>query len=215
MGRTWAVTDAIVSNMVSDRPAIEVGSIASRAYHPAARAVKPLAADSHAGDRRTAPAYLPTLFDRLQDDEPSQPHESPEAYAPGRERMRALIRRDLELLLGTVNLEGRIDRARYPHAASSTINFGLPPLAGSWALARRWWELETMIRRALTDFEPRLSPGSLRVKPLYPERGRDAARESHLLRFEISGEVHISPYPLVFRAQTAVDLETSRIVLED
>jgi type VI secretion system protein ImpF len=72
-----------------------------------------------------------------------------------------------------------------------------------------------MIRRALTDFEPRLSPGSLRVRPLYPERDRDAAREPHLLRFEISGEVQISPYPLVFRVQTAVDLETSRIALED
>ena len=170
---------------------------------------------SQAAKHRAAPAYLPTLFDRLQDDEPSQSHESPDVYAPGRERMRALIRRDLEVLLSTANLEDRIDRVRYPHAASSTVNFGLPPLAGRWALAKRWWELETMIRRALTDFEPRLSPDSLRVSPLYPERGRDAAREPHLLRFEISGEVRLSPYPLVFRAQTAVDLETSRIALED
>jgi type VI secretion system protein ImpF len=189
---------------------------AARAYHPAARAVMAPAADApQPALRRAAPTYLPTLFDRLQDDEPSQPHESPDAYAPGRERMRALIRRDLELLLGTVNQEDRIDRARYPHAAASTLNFGLPPLAGSWSLARRWWELEAMIRRALADFEPRLAPGSLRVTPLYPQHGADAAREPHLLRFEISGEVRLSPYPLAFRVQTAVDLETSRISLED
>ncbi|MBN9408778.1 MAG: type VI secretion system baseplate subunit TssE [Burkholderiales bacterium] len=189
---------------------------AARAYHPAARAVAAPAADAALpAHRRAAPTYLPTLFDRLQDDEPSQPHESPDVYAPGRERMRALIRRDLALLLGTVNQEDRIDRARYPHAAGSTLNFGLPPLAGSWSLARRWWELEAMIRRALADFEPRLAPGSLRVTPLHSPHGADVAREPHLLRFEISGEVHLSPYPLAFRVQTAVDLETSRISLED
>ncbi|WPB55353.1 type VI secretion system baseplate subunit TssE [Xylophilus sp. GOD-11R] len=181
------------------------------AHHPAAR--YPAGADTgHAGrTARAEPLFLPTLFDRLQDDEPSDPHESPRAYAPGRDRMRELVRRDLELLLCTVNLEDRLDRTRRPLVAASTVNYGLPPLAGGWALERRWPEVENMIRRALTDFEPRLSPDTLCVRPL-ADGGRPASLR--LLRFEISGEIRIAQYPLVFRVQTAVDLETSRITLE-
>ncbi len=42
-----------------------------------------------------------------------------------------IIRRDL-LLLNTISHEGDIDARRYPQAAASALNYGLPPLAGSF-----------------------------------------------------------------------------------
>jgi type VI secretion system protein ImpF len=189
---------------------VEDSASASLGVHPGARQLP--------SQRRTVLTksserpYLPTLFDRLLDDEPSQKTEAPSAYAMTREQMRRIIQRDLSFLLGTTNAHDWLDAAQYPAAASSTLNYGMPAMAGGYLSAYKWADIERMIRTAVLDFEPRIIPESLRVQPLLKD---GAHNHYNVLLFELSGLVSMQPYPLEFMVQSAVDLESNRITLKE
>jgi type VI secretion system protein ImpF len=85
--------------------------------------------------------------------------------------MREIVQRDLAHLLNTTNAEDLIDRTRHADAAASTLNFGVPPLAGSYLSERKWADIERIIRRAIHDYEPRLIPETVTVVPLMKEEG--------------------------------------------
>jgi type VI secretion system protein ImpF len=151
---------------------------------------------------------MPTLFDRLRDDAPSREHELPSAYAVTPSQMRDIAQRDLAFLLNTTNAEDVVDRQRYPRAGASTVNFGVPPLAGSYLSQRKWEDIERIIRRAIADFEPRLLPETVTVRPLMTEGAHD---HYNVLLFEIRAMIDLKPYPLELTVQSSVDLETSRM----
>lgn len=174
--------------------------------HPGARSPRaagatPTRVDAH---------LLPTLFDRLRDEAPSRTSELPSDYTVTPAQMRDIVQRDLAFLLNTTNAEDLIDRKRHAEAASSTLNFGVPPLAGSYLSQRKWADIERIIRRAVQDYEPRLIPETVSVVPLMKEGG-GAAEEYNVLLFEIRAMIHLRPYPLEFMVQSAVDLETNRM----
>ncbi|WP_296229236.1 type VI secretion system baseplate subunit TssE [Ralstonia sp. UBA689] len=158
--------------------------------------------------RRASTHLLPTLLDRLRDDAPQRLSEAPGEYAMTRAQMRDIVQRDLAFLLNTTNIEDQIDRQRYPEAAASTVNFGVPPLAGTFMASRKWADVERIIRRAISEFEPRLIPDSLTVSPLAPP---DRAEPHNVLLFEVRGMVRMDPYPLEFMVQSSLDLETSQV----
>ncbi|MGU7780939.1 type VI secretion system baseplate subunit TssE [Burkholderia sp. PU8-34] len=159
--------------------------------------------------RRANAHLMPTLLDRLRDDAPHRQVEAPDEYAVTRKQMRDIVQRDLAYLLNTTSIEDQIDRTRHPHAAASTVNFGVPPLAGTFIASRQWNDVERMIRRAINDFEPRLIPDSLVISP---RTSNDATGEHHnVLAFEVRGLIHMDPYPLEFMVQSSLDLETSEI----
>ncbi|VWB44649.1 type VI secretion system baseplate subunit TssE [Burkholderia lata] len=158
--------------------------------------------------RRANAHLMPTLLDRLRDDAPQRLIEAPEEYAVTRRQMRDIVQRDLAYLLNTTSIEDRIERERHPRAAASTVNFGVPPLAGTFLASRQWNDIEQMIRRAITDFEPRLIPDSLVVTPRQDD---DASGHHNVLAFEVRGLVHMDPYPLEFMVQSSLDLDTSEI----
>ena len=175
--------------------------------HPAARALP----SAHGlVQRHGEQVFMPTLLDRLCDDAPHESSEAPQAYTFNRGRMRETVLRDLSLLLNTTDQSDLIDAAQYPAAANSTLNYGVPALAGGYLSEKKWADIERMIRRAITQFEPRLVPQTLRVKPLLKDQ---ASANYNVLTFEISGHIQISPYPIEFTVQSAVDLENSRIEL--
>ncbi|MDZ4356936.1 MAG: type VI secretion system baseplate subunit TssE [Variovorax sp.] len=178
----------------------------SHPAHPGARA--PRGPDAPAPPRVNA-QLLPTLFDRLRDEAPSRTTELPSEYTATPAQMREIIQRDLALLFNTTNAEDLIDRERHADAASSTVNYGVPPLAGSYLSERKWADIERIIRRAIRDYEPRLIPDSVQVVPLMKEDG--AAEAYNVLLFEIRALIHLKPYPLAFTVQSAVDLETNRM----
>ncbi|MBN3752375.1 type VI secretion system baseplate subunit TssE [Paraburkholderia sp. Tr-20389] len=151
---------------------------------------------------------MPTLIDRLRDDAPHRQTEIPAEYAVTRARMREIIQRDIAYLLNTTNLTDQIDSKRHALAAGSTVNFGVPPLAGAFTAAYRWSDIEAAVQSALARFEPRLIPESIQLVPL-----SDADRKGRHSRmaFEIRGLVRIEPYPLEFIVQSSLDLETSRV----
>ncbi|HGL4260029.1 type VI secretion system baseplate subunit TssE [Burkholderia dolosa] len=161
-------------------------------------------------DGQHQPAYLPSLLDRLQDDAPHARHESPAAYAPNGEGMRRIIRRDLASLLNATNLDGELDVGRYPQAAASVVNYGLPPLSGSYLSDRNWETVEKLVRTAIVRFEPRLLPESIAIRPV---EGREAVSYNQLT-FEIRGLMQWSPYPLEFRIQSTFDIESNKVALD-
>jgi type VI secretion system protein ImpF len=192
-----------------DTPATPAKQIAApSAGYPGARA---LASDQAHLPKRGEKPYWPTLFDRLCDDAPSEKVEAPEAYTKSHSQMRQIIQRDLELLLNTTNQSDWIDHKRYPQAAASTINYGVPSLAGGHLTEKKWVDLENLIRTAIENFEPRLIPETLIVRPLIKEQRK---ANYNVLTFEISGHIRMQPYPLEFTVQSNVDLETNRIDLQ-
>ena len=175
-------------------------------FHPGLRTPRPPGTPP----TRANAQLLPTLFDRLRDDAPSQTREAADDYVVGPSQMRDILQRDLGFLLNTTNAEDLIDRLRFPEAAASCINFGVPALAGSYLSQRKWDDIERIIRRAIFHYEPRLIPETVTVSPLM----RDGAGEDYnVLVFEIRALIALKPYPLELTVQSSVDLETNRMSL--
>lgn len=185
-------------------PTGEPPAPARRLAHPVIRV--PRAADAPA--TRAHAQLMPTLFDRLRDEHPARRTESPSEYTLRAAQVRDIVQRDLTCLLNTTNAEGLIDRERYPEAAASSLNFGVPPLAGGHLSERRWADIERLIRRAIADYEPRLLPETVSVRPLMKDGASDAY---NVLVFEIRAMVDLQPYPLELTVQSSVDLETHRM----
>lgn len=179
-------------------------ALAERWNHPGIRSPRPAGAVAP----RANAQLMPTLFDRLRDEAPSQTVEASSDYTVTAVQMRDIIQRDLGFLLNTTNAEDLIDRVRFPEVASSSVNYGVPPLAGSYLSERKWGDIERIIRRAIGDYEPRLLPETVTVRPLM----RDGASEEYnVLLFEIRAMIALKPYPLELTVQSSVDLETNRM----
>lgn len=176
-------------------------------HHPAA--LHP-SAHQNRSERSKVRAYLPTLFDRLCDDEPSQSVESNADYTASRSRLREIVLRDLAQLLNTTECLTTIEAHLYPEAARSSINYGVAPLAGGYLSEKKWSDIENIIRTAIERFEPRLLKDTLVVRPLLKDV---TSHHYNVLIFEISGHIQMSQYPIEFTVQSAVDLENSRIEL--
>jgi type VI secretion system protein ImpF len=177
------------------------------ALHPSHRKLR--SQDEYTGPRQPQAHFLPTLFDRLCDDEPSQRSEAVNAYAVDRQQLRQIILRDLMDLLNTTNIEDQLKNVNHEHIRRSSFNYGISPLAGKHMLEKHWISIEKTIREAILNFEPRLLPESLLIRKII----KKDAHSYNILCFEISGIVNIQPYPMDFIVQSNVDLETSRVTL--
>lgn len=71
----------------------------------------------------------------------------------------------------------------------------------------QWADIETIIKQAITDLEPRLVPDSPSVAPL-PDM--DGKVQYNALAFEVRGLICMDPYSMEFLVQSSLDLETSR-----
>ncbi|QNB14642.1 type VI secretion system baseplate subunit TssE [Paraburkholderia tropica] len=158
--------------------------------------------------RRADNHLMPTLLDRLRDDAPDRLTEAPSEYTVTRAQLREIIQRDLAFLLNATNLGNLIDEKRYKHAAKSTANFGVPPLAGAFMATRKWSDIESAVKTAIINFEPRLIADTIKVIPAAGTQGKTLYNS---LAFEIHGMIRMDPYPLEFMVQSSLDLETSRL----
>lgn len=152
----------------------------------------------------------PSLLDRLTDDEPDQSQESRDKRVLSLSRLRECVLRDLGWLLNASSLPMSMNIERYPFAARSTINYGLPALAGMVAQGLDIRLLEKILRQVLIDFEPRILGHSLRVRASLGESmGHNA------LMFEIEGDLWAQPLPLQLYLRTEIDLESGQVRIEE
>ena len=155
----------------------------------------------------------PALLDRLSDDEPSNQQPEPrERRIINAQRLRQAVLRDLSWLFNTTKLESRDPLEDYPYVEKSVVNYGLPALAGETASKLDIVELETSIRQAIIDFEPRIVPASLRVEAIVAELALD---HHNVISVQITGQLWAQPVPLELLLRTELDLETGKVEIRD
>lgn len=149
----------------------------------------------------------PSLLDRLTDDEPDKRQESRDKRVLSPTRLRESVRRDLTWLFNTVNLAATSNLEDYPEVERSTLNFGLPDLAGRTASTVDKAALERLLRRAIWDFEPRLTRNAVKVRLVV-----DPDKMSHnAMCFSIEAELWAQPLPLRLFLRTELDLENGEV----
>lgn len=153
----------------------------------------------------------PSLLDRLTDHAPDQRKESLDQQTLTMAQLRRAVLRDLGWLLNATNLQAVDDLPDGSPAARSTLNYGIPGIAGLGAFDRRSTTLERSVAEAIRRFEPRIRAETLQV------RARPINREDALpvLVLEIRGELWAQPVPQQVFLETAIELETRVAVVTE
>lgn len=149
----------------------------------------------------------PSLLDRLTDDEPSKAEESRERRVISAIRLRDCVTRDISWLLNCVRLDSEDGLHEFPEVYRSVINFGIPDLAGLVMSGLDAGALERQIKDAITTFEPRLIPHTVRVIATKD----DTRMNRQGLSFNIDAQMWATPIPLNLYLKTEVDLENGSI----
>jgi len=157
-------------------------------------------------------ALQPALLDRLTDHDPGRKVEGRDERVLSRSQLRASVLRDLGWLFNSTNLSSTVDLAAYPHAAQSTLNYGLTALAGNPVAGLEFAEVERLLKEAILRFEPRILPQSLSVRGI---PAKDPMGHHNVMSLEITGELWSQPYPLEFLIKTDMDLESGEIRLAE
>ncbi len=153
----------------------------------------------------------PSLLDRLTDDAPEAKEESRDKRVLSLSQLRASVLRDVSWLLNTVHLHATQDLSAWKEVASSTVNYGIPDLAGSSVAGKNTATLERAVTRALLDFEPRILPDTLKVTVrIEPEQ-----MNRHAMLFIIEGKLWAQPVPLSVYLKTELDLETGAVTVAE
>jgi len=160
-------------------------------------------------DLRFQDRLRPALLDRLEQD-PAAPKKGGASEIMSMRQLRQAVLRDLGWLLNATSLDSAEDLEAYPHVARSVLNYGMPDMTGCIGLDRA--ELAKRLRRAILDFEPRLTRSSVKVRAEADEEGN---HPGNTLRFRIDAELWAEPVPIQLFLRTQVDFETGDVdVLE-
>ena len=154
----------------------------------------------------------PALLDRLTDEAPTLAAESTDARAISRNRLRDVVLRDLAWLFNATAPGDSVDWSQAPHARNSVLNYGLPPLSGSSASNIDPVLLQSRVRQAILEHEPRILPASLAVEVVISSKQLD---HHNLIGFRISGQLWAQPVPLELLRHTDIDLETGRVAVRE
>ncbi|MCK7612030.1 type VI secretion system baseplate subunit TssE [Roseibium sediminicola] len=110
------------------------------------------------------------------------------SYGVSEHTLLSEVRRDLQALLNTVNLNSTQDLSDYPEVETSILNFGLPDLSVHIVDTVRIDRLAEDIRQALIRFEPRMDPRTLQV-----QRDDSIESDTFKVRFLIKAEIRCDP----------------------
>ncbi len=153
----------------------------------------------------------PSLLDRLVDHAPTEKRESDDKRTLTRQALRQAVLRDLGWLFNATGHGLAMDDKRYPHAASSVLNYGLPMLSGQFTSSVQRVSMEQALKNAILLFEPRILPRTLEVELIM----EGSALESHnRIGLQIRGMLWAQPVPLEFLMRSRIDLEEGRIEIE-
>ena len=153
----------------------------------------------------------PSLLDRLTDLDPGRTRETLDQQTLTMAQLRRAVLRDLGWLLNATNLSAAMDLDGLPLVEASTLNFGIPGLAGMASERVRGMELEAAIAAAIRAFEPRIRAASLRVTA----RSGGETEGLPSLLFTITGELWAQPVPQQLFLETSIEIETRLAVVTD
>lgn len=150
---------------------------------------------------------VPSLLDRLTDNDPLGKVESRENRLLSISSLRNSVLRDLGSLFNATCLDVNEELEDYPEIKRSVLNYGLPALSGHCASGTDMKGLERQIRLAIINFEPRLIADSLIVKAQSDSKGLD---HHNLVSFKISAQLWAQPAPVELTLQTDIDMESGQ-----
>jgi type VI secretion system protein ImpF len=154
----------------------------------------------------------PSLLDRLVDDDPDKKHERDDERSLTRQALRQAVLRDLSWLFNCTAFGLDYEDKRFPHAARSVLNYGLPMLSGQFTSSVQRVSMEQALKNAIVQFEPRILPRTLEVELVM----ESSALDSHnRIGLSIRGMLWAQPVPLEFLMRSRIDLEEGRIEIED
>jgi len=152
----------------------------------------------------------PALLDRLTDEHPGERHEADDHRVMSKAQLRQAVLRDLAWLFNATGYG--LDDKRYPHAARSVLNYGLPMLSGQFTSSVQRVSMEQALKNAILQFEPRILPRTLEVELVM----EGSALDSHnRIGLTVRGMLWAQPVPLEFLMRSRIDLEEGRIEIED
>jgi type VI secretion system protein ImpF len=161
----------------------------------------------HMAELTSKDRLQPALLMRLTDDAPAIVRESRERRVVSMRQLRENVLRDLADLLNSSRLSNQERLREFPYASRSVLNYGLPDLTGKSQSGLDEQDIANAIASAIRNFEPRILPGSLRVRPWRhsaPDRG-------NTMVFLVEGDLWAQPYPERLYVRTELDLEDGQM----
>lgn len=155
---------------------------------------------------------LPSLLDRLKDDEPDKETEPRDFKVLSLRQLRQNVLRDLAWLLNATNLDNLIvSIGEYSNVQRSVVNFGMPVLSGAFTSSIDITALQQKIRDTIIAFEPRILPESIVVK-----FSNDSDSPHHnILSFNIRAQLWAQPAPIELLINSNIDLESGQTIIEE
>jgi len=147
---------------------------------------------------QTQTLALPSVLDRLLDDEPDEPQRGAMLYFDLPD-FKAALARDLEALLNTRVVEFEDLAMLYPEAAKSVVRYGIPDLSSLTLLSPDDRErLRGEVQYAIECFESRLS--QVKVTLNIPEKPETLPER--MLHFRVDATLKVHPHrpPVSFDA---------------
>lgn len=134
---------------------------------------------------------LPSVFDRLLDEEPDTKVETPHSRAQLLRELKLSVRRDLENLLNTrISLYPVPDDL--PELKTSVLNYGIPDFTGLSMGSREQREkLRLLVEDSIRRFETRFI--SVRVELSAAQQSNNV--QDRTVRFRIEGLLYAEPAP--------------------
>lgn len=123
--------------------------------------------------------------------------------------LRANVRRELNWLLNTTNLESSVDLSRYPRVRTSVLNYGISDLTGKAQSRQAIAGRAAKILEAIKVFEPRLDKDSLSVEV------SSVSEFGTAVTFVIEGDVTAAVEALHVQYYTDVERDTGDIEVRE
>jgi type VI secretion system protein ImpF len=164
---------------------------------------------------KNAERVQPSLLERLTDHEPDATREVREHRSSSARSLRQSVMRDLGWLLNAQGIASAQDVARYPGVAASVLNFGFSDLAGKSASNLDVGRIERLMADAIRAFEPRILPGTLRVRVIQAGRADEMSGQHNTIAFIVEGDLHAHPVPERLYLRTELDLEAGKVEISE
>jgi type VI secretion system protein ImpF len=164
---------------------------------------------------KNAERVQPSLLERLTDHEPDATREVREHRSSSARSLRQSVMRDLGWLLNAQGIASAQDVTRYPGVAGSVLNFGFSDLAGKSASNLDVGRIERLMADAIRAFEPRILPGTLRVRVVQAGRADEMSGQHNTIAFIVEGDLHAHPVPERLYLRTELDLEAGKVEVSE
>lgn len=153
--------------------------------------------------------FEPSLLDRLNDNDRGGILENETEYKVSSEKLIEIVKRDLSSLLNSACFERNDNLLEFPEVRSSVLNYGMEDFTGNTSAINRAKVLQSNIREAITNFEPRILSESVNVEV----KVNDEVMSQRQIVIHIEGMVWAEPFPINLEMRTELDVETGRLSL--